>query len=220
MYRTVIHCLIKFILMKLYYSKTSPYARKVRMVIIEKGLEQKVEMICVNPFNDNPDLVSANPLGKIPTLLLDNGEALFDSPVICHYLDNLSNQPQLIPDDGREKWQLFCNEALADGLADATYNLVMERRRPSGEQSTSWMTHWSNEIHQSLQGMDKGLFEPAEKITLAHLAIGAAIGYLELRIPELLNEAENPEVAINPQLMRWYESFKPRHSMRVTDPGN
>lgn len=205
--------------MKLYYSKTSPYARKVRMVIIEKGLEQEVEEIIVNPYNDNPDLVAANPLGKIPTLLLDNGKALFDSPVICHYLDSLSNQHQLIPREGWEKWQILCSEALADGLTDATYNLVMERRRPSTEQSASWMTHWSNEIYRSLQGMDEELFESAEKITLAHLAAGAAVGYIDLRLPELLYETESPQDAINSRLMDWYESFKTRDSMLATNPG-
>ena len=77
--------------MKLYYSNTSPYSRKVRLVTLEKGLENQIEGILVNPFaEDNPDFITANPLGKIPVLVLDNGKTIFDSPVICHYLDCLS----------------------------------------------------------------------------------------------------------------------------------
>lgn len=152
--------------MKLYVSGTSPYSRKVRLVIYEKDLVGQVEEQLINPFENNNELVKVNPLGKIPVLILDNGETLFDSPVICRYLDSLpSDQPSLIPEDN--VWQVLRWQALADGLTDAIYNLVMERRRPDNEQSTSWISMWTKDVEHALLEMESKLDQPGEVITLA-----------------------------------------------------
>ncbi len=204
--------------MKLLYSSTSPYSRKVRLVILEKGLDAQVETVLVDPFGASAALNAANPLGKVPTLLLDNGEALFDSPVICRYLDSLSDHPPLIPRDGWQQWATLRWEALADGMTDAAYNLVMERRRPASEQSSTWLAHWATEIQRSLQEMENKAAELVGDLTLTHLATGAAVGYLDLRMPEVLYEAACPQVAAYPRLQTWYEASKTHPSMLATRP--
>lgn len=204
--------------MKLYYSNTSPYSRKVRLVTFEKGLSDQIEEVVVNPFEDNPELNAANPLGKIPALLLDDCSALFDSPLLCRYLDSLSTAPRLIPRDSSEKWQVLRWEALADGMTDAAYNIVMERRRPPAQQSPEWLGRWAADIQRVLQVMEGQIGELGADLTLVHLAVGAAIGYLDLRIPETLYEAACPQPAAYPRLLRWYESFRLRPSMQETEP--
>lgn len=203
--------------MKLYVSGTSPYSRKVRLVIYEKDLVGQVEEQLINPFENNNELVKVNPLGKIPVLILDNGETLFDSPVICRYLDSLpSDQPSLIPEDN--VWQVLRWQALADGLTDAIYNLVMERRRPDNEQSTSWISMWTKDVEHALLEMESKLDQLGEVITLAHLAVATSIGYLELRMATLFYTSASAQAAMYPKIHSWYEKFKTRSSMLVTQP--
>jgi glutathione S-transferase len=203
--------------MKFFYSATSPYSRKVRMVVLEKGLEKRVELVLVDPFSQDARLEAANPLGKVPALLLDDGSTLFDSPLLCRYLDSLSSQPRLIPRDNPDEWQVIRWEAMADGMTDAAYNLVMERRRPPSQQSPQWLGRWAADIQRVLQVMEGRMGELGADMTLAHLAVGAAIGYLDLRMPETLYEAACPQPAAYPRLLRWYESFRLRPSMRATE---
>jgi glutathione S-transferase len=189
------------------------------LVIAEKNLQNKVQELPVNPFQSNPDLEAANPLRKIPTLILNNGEALFDSPVICHYLDDLSDETPLIPQNNNNlKWSILRWEALADGIMDAAYNVVMERLRPNEEQSASWIARWSEEIQLSLQHIENSIHELGKEPTLAHLALGAAIGYVDFRLSGLLYESEYPQVAIAPNTLTWYEAFRTRPSMLDTQP--
>ena len=207
--------------MKLYYSTTSPYSRKVRLVLCEKGLDSQCEDTIVNPFNtidssvENTALFDANPLVRVPTLVLENGESFFDSPVICQYLDTLA-KPALIPKETSSRLRVLQWEALADGLTDAAFNLVMERRRPEGEQSPTWITNWSAEINRALLTIENKLSELGDELTLAHLAVASAIAYLDFRLPTTLYESECPQVAVAPNTLSWYESFKTRASMQAT----
>lgn len=205
--------------MKLYYSGTSPYSRKVRLVVREKGLDSQIEEIIINPYGDNnDDLFSANPLGKIPTLILDSGRAVFDSPVICEYLDSMSSDAILIPADSH--LSIMCWQAMTDGMTDAAYNIAMERRaRPKEEQSPKWIANWSKEIQRILEHIESHINELSQfgpENTLAHLGLASAISYLELRVPEILYESECPQVTVCPKTMEWYESFKTRPSMQAT----
>jgi len=204
--------------MKLYYSTTSPYSRKVRLVVLEKGLGVRVEELVVNPFKGDLELNALNPLGKVPVLLLDDGESLFDSPVICRYLNGLSDRHPLVPHEYRRHWLTMRWEALADGMTDAAYNLVMERRRPAAEQSPGWIGHWATEIQCVLRHMEERVSELDGDITLAQLAVATSIGYLDFRVPELLYEAQCPQVAEYPCLQAWYEKFASRPSMLATRP--
>jgi len=209
--------------MKLYYSNTSPYSRKVRLTAREKGLEEQIEETLVNPFSDDKDrLVAANPLGKIPTLILDNGTALYDSSVICEYLDGLTDSSLLIPastpsstgDNSAERFAILRWQATADGMTDAAYNLVMEKRRAIEDQSQQWMSNWSTEITRILDYIESGINDLKDAYpdnpTLAHLALASAVSYLEFRLPEIFNESECPNTKM------WYDNFKTRSSMQAT----
>jgi len=198
--------------MQLYYSNTSPYSRKVRLVIHIKGLEKQVKEILVNPFSDAQELKAVNPLGKIPTLILDNGEVLYDSPVICHYLDDFTAAQPLLEKDGWQHWLILRWEALADGMTDAAYNLVMEKRRTVAEQSPTWMAQWSVEIHRVLDKIEADIGTIGDKISLTHLSLGAALGYLEFRLPEFLSPSDYPDT------LAWYKQFKTQPVMLLTQP--
>ena len=207
------------IMMKLYYANKSPYSRKVRLVIINKSLENQVKEILVDPFaNDNPSFLAANPLGKIPTLIFDNEKALYDSPVICHYLDGLSEINRLIPKDKTQGLNVLRWEALADGMIDAAYNLAMERRRPANEQSASWIARWSKEILRVLEYIETHYHELGNTLTLAHLSLASAIGYLDFRLPEILYDSACPQVSHCPNILTWYEVFKTLPAMQATRP--
>ncbi len=199
--------------MKLFYSVTSPYARKTRLMAREKGFQDRIEEIPCNPHEKVPGLSEANPLGRVPTLVLDDGSGLYDSPVICQYLDSLSDTPRLIPESEPQRWDALRWEALADGILDAAYNSVMEGRRPLNEQSQDWIGRWHDEIRTALDAMEQDFAILPESLCLSHLALAAALGYLDFRLPDLAWRAERPAGT------RWYEDFSRRPSMQDTRLG-
>lgn len=198
--------------MKLYYSNTSPYSRKVRLVLHEKGLFGSVEHILINPFDEESELKDINPLGKVPVIVLDSGKIIYDSPVICQYLDSLNGYNCLMPKD--QYWDILLWQALADGVMDAAYQTVVEQRRPEQEQSKKWINTWSNEIQRSLLVMQVELIELTERTNLAHLSFATAISYLELRLPQFIDNKDD----LKP-LMAWYQMFKKHDSMLATELG-
>jgi glutathione S-transferase len=198
--------------MQLYYSHTSPYARKCRLALRVKDLEQQVEEILCDPFQELPALRRANPLHRVPTLVLDDGSALFDSPVICQYLDSLAPRPRLIPASGPERWAVLRWEALADGMVDAAYDSVMERRRPAVEQSVHWLASWEAEIRNALTAAERWVGTLPPPLSLAHLALAAALGYLDLRLGQLNWRDDCPQSAA------WYDDFARRPAFRATSP--
>lgn len=198
--------------MKLYYSNTSPYSRKVRMLIHIKHLETQIENILINPYTETEKIRQINPLGKIPALELDNGEVLYDSPVICHYIEHITSDLPLKKHIDWKHWENLRWEALADGLTDATYNLVMERRRPDNEKSNSSIKQWTEEITNTLDVFEKKIDDIGRVLVLAHLSIASALGYLELRTPELLEKAKHPKTLL------WYLDFKKHDFMKATHP--
>ncbi len=198
--------------MKLFYSGTSPYSRKVRLVIHEKGLQKTITSVTCNPFDEVPELEAANPLGKVPTLILDDGTSLYDSPVICACLDTLTPD-RLIPESGRERWNVLRWEALCDGMLDASYNIVMERRRDTREQSAAWIAQWKTQVSRSLDHIEANFDRLPHQVTLAHLALGATLGYLDFRLPDLDWRSQCPALAA------WYGDFSVRDAMQDTRPG-
>ncbi|MBB86098.1 MAG: glutathione S-transferase, partial [Xanthomonadales bacterium] len=117
--------------MQLLCTLTSPFARKVRMFALAKGVSDRIELVPSNPLDDPDALLRINPLSKVPALVLDDGMGLYDSRVICEYLDTLMDAPVLIPRQSDQYWNLMRHQALADGLMDAAVNIVFERRRPA-----------------------------------------------------------------------------------------
>jgi len=199
--------------MKLYASNTSPYARKTRLVVLEKGLQEQVETVLLDPFAEDPQLRAANPLHRVPTLVLDDGDSLYDSPVICEYLDSLSPSPRLLPASGPERWVVLRWQALADGILDAAYNSVMERRRPADEQSPGWLDNWQGEIERALAAAEQQRQGLGEDISLAHVALATALGYLDFRLADINWRQRQPALA------EWFSVFSERESMRATEPG-
>ncbi len=199
--------------MKLLYSNTSPFARKVRLLILEKGITEQIELVVCNPFDEAVTLATVNPLGKIPVLILKDGSALYDSSVICAYLDALYTSVQLIPDaTTRAHWQVRRWEALADGIMEAAVHIVMERRRPDGEQSQTWIKRWFSQISQSLDTAENTLEQLPEAISLAQLALVAALAYLSFRLPDY------EWIKNHSKLNVWYTSIADRTAIQQTEP--
>jgi glutathione S-transferase len=198
--------------MQLFYSPTSPYARKCRVVARERGLMADLEEVACNPQQDPPELQAKNPLGKVPALILDDGTALFDSPVIAEYLDGLGNAPALIPAAGAPRFKVLVAAALGQGVTDAAYNAAMEARRPEGERSPAAVARWRAAITRGLDHMMEHLQGLPGDLTLGHIACGAALGYLDLRHGDLNWRDGRDELAA------WFKEFGARPSMRETDP--
>ncbi len=197
--------------MILYYANTSPYARKARIALREAGLEARIEEVFQNPFEESPALAVANPLGKVPCLVTREGRALYDSPVICAYLAALAPEAGLIPDGGR-RWQVLTGEALADGILDAAFALVMERRRPVQERSAAWMARWEGAIARATLAAEADRAPFDGPISVAQIALGAALGYLDFRLHDLAWREDAPGLAA------WYSTFSQRLSMLATRP--
>lgn len=184
--------------MQLLASPFSPYSRKVRVVLAEKRIECELQTVDVAPA-ENP-VNPHNPLGKIPTLLLDDGTALYDSRVIVEFLDNVSPFSRLIPDDNRDRVQVRRWEALADGVLDAGLLVRYESRREKNEQSRIWSDKQLARMHRGMRQMAADLNGRAwchgDRYSLADIALGCCLGWLDFRRPgELDWLAEYPSLA-------------------------
>lgn len=196
--------------MQLLCSTTSPFARKVRMFAIDKGVDHRVELVTANPLDDPGDLLAVNPLSKIPALITDDGTALYDSGVICAYLDSLTDAPVLIPPHGAERWIALRGQALADGVMEAGVALVFEARRESAQQSPHWQARWRDKIDRALATLDAGPQPPVERID--GIATAAMLGYLDFRLPDLDWRHDRPA------LTAWWQQAAQRAAYRDTAP--
>ena len=174
-------------MLKLIASSTSPYARKVRIVLAEKKIEY--QFVEESPWVPASPVHAYNPLGKVPVLILDDGTALYDSRVIVEYLDNVSPVSHLIPDHARQRIVVKKWEALGDGVCDATAAIVLERRRPAPLQSEEWIGRQQRKIAEGIAELARELEDKpwcnGEGYTLADIATGCALGYLDFRYREL-----------------------------------
>ena len=186
--------------MKLIGSTTSPYVRKVRIVMAEKKLDY--QFLLDNVWSADTRIAASNPVGKVPCLVMEGGEAVFDSRVIVEYLDTLSPVGKLIPSTGRERAEVKTWEALADGLLDAAILVRLENtfegRKPS-ERSQAWIDRQMDKVHASLKAMAQGLgdkpFCSGIHLSLSDIAVGCALGWLEFRFPDIGWRAEYPNLA-------------------------
>jgi glutathione S-transferase len=198
--------------MKLYYSPTSPYVRKVRVVAIEKGLADRIELVTANPWPDPAAVAAVNPLGKVPALVTDDGLALYDSPVICEYLDSLVPAAPLIPRSGAARWQVLRCQALCDGILDAAVEIVLDGRRPEAERSPASQQRWANAIRRGLVALGPELRPAATPFDLGQIAIAVALGYLEFRL------GDHELGAQQPALRDWWAAVRERSSVAATRP--
>lgn len=182
--------------MKLVGSLTSPYARKVRVVLAEKKID--CEFTMDSPWNADSAVPDLNPLGKIPVLILDDGTTLYDSRVIVEYLDTMTPNNRLVPAGGRERIVVKRWEALADGVCDAAASAFLEMKRPAAQCSSEWVARQRVKMISGLRAMAADLGDGAwchgNGITLADLAVGCALGYLELRFADVEWKSQHPNL--------------------------
>jgi glutathione S-transferase len=203
--------------MKLRYSPTSPYVRKVTVLAMETGLDAKIERLTTAsaPDKPNPELGRENPLNKVPCLLTDDGLVLFDSPVICEYLDAQHGGRKWFP-AGNARWHALRQMALADGILDAALLRRYEILRPENERSNGWDKAQKLKIDQSLDALEKesaGFPDPVgDQLSIGHVSIGCALGYLDFRF------AKEEWRKGRPKLGAWYDGLAKRPSMAQTVP--
>lgn len=171
--------------MDLIISTTSPYARKAQIVRLEKRLHEQIHIVEALPLEESNRSLIQNPLGKVPCLVLSNGEILFDSPVICAYLDSYNENPTLTVREGDERWALERAQALGDGIMDAAFSLVMERRRDDVEQSSFWIERWKKNIAGGLNAMAQDIQARDGSYDIGTISCAVALGYLDFRLPDL-----------------------------------
>ena len=194
--------------MKLYFSATSPYARKCMACAHELGLVERIQLLPskAHPVNRDTTLISANPLGKVPTLVTDDGLALYDSRVICEYLDSLGGGT-LFPKDS-SLWRVLALQALADGMLDASLLARYEDvARPEALRWADWRHGQLDKVQTSLAALEAGTPQLDFEVHIGTLAIGCALGYLDLRFSELAWRQRYPKVAA------WWAVFGARPSM-------
>ena len=193
--------------MQLLYSPMSPFARKVRVAAFELGLTQRLELVIASPYTDE-SLRATNPLSKIPILIPDAGPPIFDSPVICEYLEHLVGA-DLTPAAGPERWAALTLQALADGMGDAALSIVRERLR-EGEHRQDVFDRGAAALNAALDQLERdGL--AADRFQIGEIAIAAQLAYLDIR--QVMDWREG-----RPALAAWHEIASRRPSMVATAP--
>lgn len=198
--------------MKLIGAVTSPYVRKVRIVMAEKKLDY--EFVQEDVWSPATTITQSNPLGKVPCLVMEGGEALFDSRVIVEYMDTLSPVGKLIPGTGRERAEVKTWEALADGVLDALILARLEASwggRSAEQRSQAWIERQIAKTHASLAAMDRGLgdkpFCHGVHLSLADIAVGCALGYVDFRFAQIDWRAAHPNLARLQEKLMQRQSF-------------
>ncbi len=200
--------------MKLIGIPTSPYVRKTRIVLIEKKIEYEFVVTDLN----SPDNIATryNPLGKVPCLVMDDGKVLYDSRVIVDYLDTTTPVGKLLPEGNRARTDVKCWEALADGIMDAAILVRLESKRPAAQQSREWVRLQTGKIHSGLKALSEQLgnrfFCHENSFSLADIATGCALGWLDFRFPEIAWKKDYDNLA------RFFERLSERPSFRQTVP--
>lgn len=201
--------------MKLYASVTSPYVRKVRVLAREAGLTARIDEIpaTVSPVVRDEQVARANPLGKLPALLLDDGTALYDSPVICEYLDGLHAGRRLFPPAGPARWTALKLQAQGDGLLDAAilarYEMAL---RPEPLRWPDWVAGQKAKVSAVLDGLERDAGSLAGDLTIGGVTIACALGYLDFRF------ADDAWRTARPKLAAWFAEISKRESLRTTMP--
>jgi glutathione S-transferase len=197
--------------MLLRHSPTSPFVRKVVVLLHETGLADRVVLETVDGWSEPDHLTDENPLSMVPALVLEDGGTLFDSPVICEYLDRQHGGTPMIPADGDARWRVLRQQALADGMLDCAVLIFVElRRRPTEKQWDWWLELKRRAIERSLDWLDRELASYREQVHLGTISIAVALAYLDLR------GAVDHWRTGRPGLAAWYADFAQRPSMIAT----
>jgi glutathione S-transferase len=203
--------------MKLHWSPRSPFVRKVMVCAYETGVADRFECVRTPVAMDTPNLslLRDNPLSKLPTLVLDDGSALFDSSVICEYLDTLHGGAPLFPANGSERFRALQQQAFADGLLDIYLLWRQERNKPPAQQRAQWLAAFRVKSDASLDAFET--LAPSlrlDAIQIGDIAIACMLAWLDFRLPDLEWRANRPRLAA------WHARFAERDSMRRTEPAD
>jgi len=200
--------------MKLFFSATSPFVRKCLVAARELGLHDRIEIIPAAPHPVDRDraIVAHNPLGKVPTLIADDGTVFYDSRVICEYLDALGNGA-LVPKRGADRWRVLIDQSLADGMTDAAVLARYETAaRPENRRWTAWTDGQLDKVRCGLAELERLADGFADRVDVGTIAAGCALGYLDYRYESLAWRKGCPAAAA------WFERFGARPSMMATRP--
>jgi glutathione S-transferase len=199
---------------KLFYSPSSPYVRKCLVVALELGLADRIERLAsaANPVTRDPNIVAINPLGKVPTLITDDGAALYDSRVICEYLNELG-KGGLVPASGAARWEVLTQQSLGDGILDAALLARYEgAMRPEALRWSAWSSGQMEKVHSGLQAIEAGAEGWGDTLDLGKITLACALGYLDFRFGSLGWHAAYPKAAA------WFARINARASMQATLP--
>lgn len=197
--------------MKLFYSPTSPYVRKVMACAIEREIDAQIEKLPTNPHASPPELLACNPLSKVPCLVTEDGIALFDSPVICEFLDSIGDGLPMFPRPGSAlRWQALKWQALGDGILDAAVGRRGEQAKPRDAGREAWLARQKAAIDRALDQLEA---EPPHKtVDIGSITIACALGYLDFRF------VAEPWRPSRPDLAAWFEAFAENPGLARTVP--
>lgn len=199
--------------MKIFFSPASPFVRKCMVIAHELGLAERIEKLpsAAGPVARDQSIIPNNPLGQVPTFITDDGQALFDSRVVCEYLNDLG-AGSLFPTDKR-RWQVLTEQSMADGMLGAAllarYETVL---RPEALRWDGWVEGQLGKVRDGLALIEKNAAGLEGRLDIGTITIGCALGYLDFRFPDLDWRAAHPKTAA------WYEGFSQRPSMQATKP--
>ena len=198
--------------MKLRHAAASPFVRKVMVVAHELGLASRIELLptTVSPVQVNDGLAADNTLMKVPALVTDDGQVLFDSPVICEYLDTLAGGHRVFPASGPARWTALRQQALGDGILDALVLCRYETTRPDDKRWSGWTDGQMRKAHQGLAALEReNLTGPR---TIGPVTFGCVLGYLDFRFPDDGWRQRHPKLAA------WYKDVEQLPSMQASRP--
>ncbi len=196
--------------MKLFHSATSPFVRKVMACAIARGIDGRLELVTTNAQASPAELLGANPLSKVPALLTDDGEGLFDSPVICEYLDSIGDAPPLFPPMGDARWAALKQQALGDGMMDAGVARRGESTRPVEAARSAFMDRQKAAVDRAVMLLEAAV--PGPGLDIGTIAIGCALGYLDFRYAHEAWRERAPKLAV------WFAAFAAHPCMARTAP--
>lgn len=196
--------------MKLYYSPTSPYVRKVVASAIIRGLDARIERHTTNPHASPADLVADNPLSKVPCLVTDDGLSLFGSQLICEYLDSLGDELPLFPDHGAPRWRALKFQSLGDGILDAAVPCRGEQGKPQEAAREAQIARFKAAISRAVDVLEAD--PPHKHVDIGSITIACALGYLDFRF------ASDEWRTGHPRLAAWYEAFSENPALVETAP--
>lgn len=196
--------------MKIYYSGTSPYVRKVMVCAILRGLDGRIERHPSNPHASPADLLADNPLSRVPALVTDDGMSLFDSPVICEYLDSIGEGPALFPAAGPARWRALKLQAMGDGILDAAVPCRGEAAKPKEDARDGLIARYRAAMSRTVDALEADL--PGTGLDIGTIAVACALGYLDFRY------GSEPWRPGHPKLTAWYAAFDRNPAIAATAP--